>query len=126
MESLHAGVDGAVAQLLLDAQQLVVLRHTLGTAGRAGLDLAGVQGHGQIGDGGVLGLAGAVGADGGEMCIRDRDTGEIPPRRDAQRRRESPDEVALGDAQTLAQLLYAVKPGVVPADVLDGRSLILP
>jgi hypothetical protein len=52
----------------------------------------------------------------------DADTGEIPPRRDAQRCRESPDEVALGDAQTLAQLLYAVKPGVVPADVLDGRS----
>ena len=60
MESRHAGVNGAVAQLLLDAQQLVVLRHTLGAAGCAGLDLAGVQGHGQIGDGGVLGLAGAV------------------------------------------------------------------
>ena len=41
IESRHAGVDGAVAQLLLDAQQLVVLRHTLGAAGCAGLDLAG-------------------------------------------------------------------------------------
>ena len=54
VESSHAGVDGAAAQLLLDAQQLVVLCHTLGAAGSAGLDLAGVQGHGQVGDGGVL------------------------------------------------------------------------
>ena len=48
------------------------------------------------------------------------DAGEIPPRRDAQRRRKGPDEVALGDAQPLAQLFHAVEPGVVPADVLDG------
>ncbi len=60
-----AGVNGAAAQLLLDAQQLVVLGHALGAAGGTGLDLAGVQGHGQVGNGGVLGLAGAVRADGG-------------------------------------------------------------
>ena len=65
VEGSHAGVDGAAAQLLLDAQQLVVLCHTLGAAGGAGLDLAGVQSHGQVGDGGVLSLAGAVRADGG-------------------------------------------------------------
>ncbi|CAN4012651.1 tRNA (N6-threonylcarbamoyladenosine(37)-N6)-methyltransferase TrmO, partial [Dysosmobacter welbionis] len=45
--------------------QLVVLGHTVGAAGGAGLDLAGVQGHGDVGNGGVLGLAGAVGHDGG-------------------------------------------------------------
>lgn len=48
------------------------------------------------------------------------DAGEVPPRRDAQRRRKGPDEVALGDAQPLAQLFHAVEPGVVFADVLDG------
>ena len=62
-ERFHAGVDGAFAQLLLDAQQLVVLCNTLGTAGSTGLDLAGVQRHSQVCNGGVLGLAGAVGAD---------------------------------------------------------------
>ena len=58
VEGCHAGVDRAAAQLFFNAQQLVVLCHTLGTAGSAGLDLAGVQGNGQIGNGGVLGLAG--------------------------------------------------------------------
>ena len=48
------------------------------------------------------------------------DAGEIPPRRDAQRCRKGPDEVALGDTQPLAQLFHAVEPSVVPADVLDG------
>ena len=38
VESSHAGIDGAAAQLFLDAQQLVVLCHTLGAAGCAGLD----------------------------------------------------------------------------------------
>ena len=33
---------------------------------------------------------------------------------------ETPDEVAFGDPQPLAQLFHAVEPGVVPADVLDG------
>ena len=33
VESGHAGVDGAAAQLFLDAQQLIVLCHTLGAAG---------------------------------------------------------------------------------------------
>ena len=41
------------------------LADAVGAAGGAGLDLAGVQGHGEVGDGGVLGLAGAVGDDGG-------------------------------------------------------------
>ena len=56
-----AGVDRGVAELLLDAQQAVVLGHALGTGRGAGLDLAAVQGDGQVGNGGVLGLAGAVG-----------------------------------------------------------------
>ena len=57
VESSHAGVDGAAAQLLLNAQQLIVLCHTLGAAGRAGLDLAGVQRHSQVRNGGEIGRA---------------------------------------------------------------------
>ena len=63
LESVDAGVNSAVAQLLLDAEQLVVLCNTLGTAGSTGLDLAGVQSNSQVGDGGVLGLAGTVRGD---------------------------------------------------------------
>src|SRR5215207_11034932 len=49
-----------VVELLLDPQQLVVLGHPLGARRRAGLDLAAVRGYGEVRDGGVLGLAGAV------------------------------------------------------------------
>ena len=65
MESLHPGIHSCSPQLLLDPQQPVVFLHPLGAAGGAGLDLAGIQGCGQVGDGGVAGLAGAVGDDGG-------------------------------------------------------------
>ena len=65
VEGGHAGVNGTCTQILLNAEQLVVLGNALGAAGGAGLDLAGVQGNGQISNGGVLGLAGAVRADGG-------------------------------------------------------------
>src|SRR5512142_2865046 len=60
LERAPAGVAGLGAQLLLDAEQLVVLGDAVGAGGRAGLDLAAVAGHGQVGDGGVLGLARAV------------------------------------------------------------------
>src|SRR5689334_16125449 len=64
VESVAAGVAG-VAQLFLDAQQLVVLGDALGTRQRAGLDLQRVGGDRDIGDGGVLGLARTVRNDGG-------------------------------------------------------------
>src|SRR5690606_10080041 len=56
-----AGVDRGVVEDLLDAQQLVVLGDALGAGRGAGLDLAAVGGDGEVGDGDVLGLAGAVG-----------------------------------------------------------------
>ena len=59
VEGGHAGVNGTCTQILLNAEQLVVLGHALGAAGGTGLDLAGVQGNGQISNGGVFGLAGA-------------------------------------------------------------------
>ena len=42
IEGRHAGIYRSIAQLLLDAQKLVVFCHTLGSARCAGLDLAGV------------------------------------------------------------------------------------
>src|SRR5690625_1697136 len=65
-ECRRAGVGRGVLELLLDAQQLVVLVDTLTTGGGARLDLPAVRGHGQIGEGGVLGLTGAMGHHGPE------------------------------------------------------------
>ena len=45
VERTKARVLGGTAELLLDAQQLVVLGNALAAAGGAGLDLAGVQGN---------------------------------------------------------------------------------
>src|SRR4051794_33602634 len=59
-EDVAAGIFGHRAQLLLDADQLVVLGETVGAGERAGLDLPAIGGDGEVGDGRVLGLAGAV------------------------------------------------------------------
>ncbi len=45
VEGGHAGINGACTQILLDAEQLVVLGNAVGAAGGTGLDLAGVQGN---------------------------------------------------------------------------------
>ena len=55
------GQDGShLAELLLDAQELVVLGHPVRARRRAGLDLPGVRGDREVGDEGVFGLARAV------------------------------------------------------------------
>src|SRR3954453_13639727 len=59
-EGRHTGVAGSVVQLLLDAEKLVVLGHAVGAGRSAGLDLATVGRHGQVGDRGVLGLTRTV------------------------------------------------------------------
>src|SRR5574340_1770407 len=64
-ERIASRVARRVAEFFLNAQQLVVLRHAIGTRQRAGLDLHHVGAHRQIGDGGILGLAGAVRHHGG-------------------------------------------------------------
>ena len=56
---------GVAAERLLDAQQLVVLRHAIRARRRAGLDLAAAGGDGEVGDRRVLGLARAVRHDRG-------------------------------------------------------------
>src|SRR5919107_85993 len=60
IEGRQAGIDGGVSQGLFYAEELVVLRHALAAGRRAGLDLARVHGHGEVGDRRVLGLAAAV------------------------------------------------------------------
>ena len=64
MEGSHTGIYCRSAQLFFNAQKLIIFLHALRTAGSAGLDLAGVQSHGQICDGCVSGLAGTVGGNG--------------------------------------------------------------
>lgn len=54
-----------VAEALFDAHKLVVFADAVGTAGTAGLDEAGVESDDEVGNGGVLSLAGTVGDDGG-------------------------------------------------------------
>src|SRR6187455_116144 len=69
------GVASRVVELLLDAQQLVVLGDPLGAGGGTGLDLAAVGGDREVGDRGVLGLAGTVAhhaAEAGPVGHRDR------------------------------------------------------
>src|ERR1043166_6876333 len=53
LNSLHR----VPAQPLLDAEQLIVLTHSVSATQRAGLDLAGVGRHRDVGDGRVLGFA---------------------------------------------------------------------
>ena len=58
-----AGVARTALKLVLDADELVVLGDTVAAARCARLDLAGVDAHDQVGDRGVLGLAGTVAHD---------------------------------------------------------------
>ena len=51
-----AAVDGVVAECFLDAQELIVFRDPVGATERTGLDLAGIRGHGDVGDRGVFAL----------------------------------------------------------------------
>ena len=53
-------IDSGIAELFLDADELVVLSHTVGAAHRTGLDLTTVGSHGDVGDGGILSLTRAV------------------------------------------------------------------
>ena len=56
---------GVAAEFLFDAEELVVFGEAVGAGEGAGLDLAHVEGDGDVGDGGVFAFAGAVAEDGG-------------------------------------------------------------
>ena len=64
-----AAVDSVLPKQLLDAQELVVFRHAVGAAQRPGLDLAGVGRHGNVRDGRVFRLAGAMADDRGVIVV---------------------------------------------------------
>src|ERR1700761_9246243 len=64
LEHALAGVTRTRPQLLFDADELVVLGVPVRARERAGLDLAGIGGDGDVGDGRILGLAGAMRDDG--------------------------------------------------------------
>ena len=57
---LSAQIGCSVTQLFLDAKELVILGHTVASAGRSGLDLTGIDRHSKVCNGGVLCLTGAV------------------------------------------------------------------
>ena len=60
VESAHLGILSCIAEFLFDSEELIVLRNTLGTAGSAGLDLAGVESNSEVSDGGISCLTGTV------------------------------------------------------------------
>ena len=64
-ECARTGVRRGFAEVLLDAQELVVLRDAIAARGRAGLDLAAAGRDREVGDRRVLGLAAAVRHHGG-------------------------------------------------------------
>ena len=55
------GIDRVAGELLLDTKELVVLGQTLRAARGSGLDLTGAKSDNNVGNGEILGLAGAVG-----------------------------------------------------------------
>ena len=58
-----AAVNSVGAKLFLNADELVVFGDAVGAAERAGLDLAGIRCHGDIGDRRIFGFAGAMAND---------------------------------------------------------------
>ena len=69
-----AGEDSRVAQLLLDAQKLIVLRDALAASRRTSLDLTRVRRDHEVGDRGVLGLTRTVRQHGGvARALREAD-----------------------------------------------------
>ena len=56
----HSRIYGGVPKLFLNAEQLIVLCDTFGTAWRTGLDLAGIKGDSKIRDRRIGSLAGTM------------------------------------------------------------------
>ena len=60
VESAHLRIAGGSAELLLDAEKLVVLRNSFGSAGSACLDLAGVECNGKVSDSCISSFTGTM------------------------------------------------------------------
>src|SRR5436190_10491930 len=137
-------VRPGVAELRLDAEELVVLRDSVGARRGARLDLAGSGGNGEIRDRRVLGLARAVRDDGG-VAVRPRERDGVqglgerpdlvhlhedrvryslfdPPPQPLDVRHE---EVVADELQAAAEPLRELPPGgplVLGEAVLDGQQ----
>src|ERR1044072_4898360 len=57
------GINGIFTQCFFNTEQLVVLGHTVGTAGRTGFNLSAVEGHSQVGDGCIFSFTAAMAHD---------------------------------------------------------------
>src|SRR3990167_8045254 len=55
-----SGIDRFFTQFLFNPKQFIIFTDAVSPGKRAGFDLSGIGGHGQMGDGGVFGFAGAV------------------------------------------------------------------
>ena len=104
-----AGIGRVVAELLLDPQELVVLRDAVAARRRAGLDLADVRRDREVGDRRVLGLAGAVRHD-DAVAVRARELDRV------ERLGQRPDLVHLDEDRVRRALL---DPAAEPLDVGD-------
>ena len=61
---------GVFTKLFFDAEELVVLGHTVGTGSGTGLDLSSVDGNGEVSDGRIFGFTGTVGDHAGiAVCL---------------------------------------------------------
>ena len=60
MEGSFARIDGGGSQLFLNAQKLIVFCHSLASARSTRLNLAGIERHCQICDGGIFRLPGTM------------------------------------------------------------------
>ena len=61
IECFHSRIYCTFAKFFFDTEKLIVFGYSLGTAWCSGLDLAGVECHGKIGDRRILCLSGTMG-----------------------------------------------------------------
>ena len=66
MKRVHSRIYPILSELFLDSEKLVILRDTLGSGRGTSLDLAGVEGYGEVCNGCICGLTGTVG---GDCCV---------------------------------------------------------
>ena len=75
MKCVHSRIYPILSELFLDSEKLVILRDTLGSGRGTRLDLAGVEGYGEVCTGRICGLTGTVGGNccvAGAVCHLDR------------------------------------------------------
>ena len=69
MKRIHSRIYPILSEFFLDSEKLVILRDTLGSGRGTRLDLAGVEGYGEVCNSRICGLAGTVGGDCTITCL---------------------------------------------------------